>query len=46
MVQTSLGTLRTELPSFASCQIKALRLYSPSEISDIQSRQSIEQEII
>ena len=43
MVQKSLGTLRSEIPSFASCQVTALHLYSPSEIADLQSQQSTEQ---
>ena len=43
MVQKSLGTLRSEVPSFASCQVTALHLYSPSEIADLQSQQSTEQ---
>ena len=42
MVQASLRTLRAERPSFASCEITALNLYSPSETSDVKSQQSIQ----
>jgi acid stress-induced BolA-like protein IbaG/YrbA len=42
MVQKSLGTLHAEVPSFASCQITALHLYSPSEIKNIKSQESVE----
>jgi acid stress-induced BolA-like protein IbaG/YrbA len=43
LVQKSLGTVRQEIPSFAASQIKELHVYSPSEISEIQSQQQIEQ---
>lgn len=37
IVQKCLGTARAEIPSFASCEITALHLFSPSEISDLRS---------
>jgi acid stress-induced BolA-like protein IbaG/YrbA len=43
LVQKSLGSVRTEIPFFASCQITALHVYSPTEILEMQSRQRIEQ---
>ena len=38
MVQKSLGTVRTEVPAFASCRITKLHLFSPSEVSDLRSQ--------
>jgi stress-induced morphogen len=41
MVQKSLGSVRTEIPSFASCQT-TLHLRSPAEVSVGQSEQVTE----
>jgi acid stress-induced BolA-like protein IbaG/YrbA len=43
MVQKCLGTVRTEIPSFASCQITALHLFSTSEVSNLQSQAATDQ---
>jgi acid stress-induced BolA-like protein IbaG/YrbA len=42
MVQKSLVTVHDEIPSFASCRITGLHLYSPSEMTDLQGQQSTE----
>jgi acid stress-induced BolA-like protein IbaG/YrbA len=43
LVQNSLGSVRTEVPLFASCQVTQLNLHSPAEILERQHKQSLEQ---